>query len=93
MDTNSLYLSLSGENLQDVVLPEKRDQWNSMLFRDCIDTFTANATEKFFPRMCCNTHKKADKREPGVFKEEFRYVEILCLCCQTYCCYDRKSNK
>ena len=32
-------------------------------------------------------------REPGLFKEEFRCSEMLCLCSKTYCCYDRKSNK
>ena len=28
MDTNSLYLALSEENLEDVILPEKRAEWN-----------------------------------------------------------------
>ena len=47
----------------------------------------------FFPRTCCAVHKKPDKREPGLFKEEFRCTEMLCLCSKTYCCYDKKSNK
>ena len=47
----------------------------------------------FFPRTCCNAHKKHDKGEPGLFKEEFRCSEMLCLCRKTYCCYNRKSNK
>ena len=47
----------------------------------------------FFPRTCCNAHKKHDKREPGLFKEEFRYAEMLCLCSKTYCCYDKQTNK
>ena len=72
--------------------PEKRDEWNAMSSGDCTDTFAANATEKFCPRMCFNTHKKHDKREPGLFKEEFRCTELLSLCSKTYCCYDRKSN-
>ena len=37
--------------------------------------------------------KKHDKREPGLFKEEFRCTEMLCLCSKTYCCYDSKSDK
>ena len=37
--------------------------------------------------------KKHDKREPGLFKEEFRCTEMLCLCSKTYCCYDNKSDK
>ena len=26
----------------------------------------------FFNRTCCSTHKTYDKREPGLFEEEFR---------------------
>ena len=36
---------------------------------------------------------KHDKREPGLFKEEFRCTEMLCLCSKTYCCCDSNSNK
>ena len=46
----------------------------------------------FFPRTCCTEHKKHDKREPGLFKEEFRCTEMLCLCSKTYCCYDANSK-
>ena len=69
MDTDSLYLALSEENLEDVILPEKRAEWNKLRSKDCPDNFTANATDNYFPRTCCNTHKKHDKREPGLFKD------------------------
>ena len=36
--------------------------------------------------------KKIDKREPGLFKEEIRCTEKLCLCSKTFC-YDNKSDK
>ena len=72
MDTDSLYLSLSEENLGTVIHPEKRDEWNAIRSVDCTDILTADETHKFFPRMCCNSHKKRDKRESGLFKEEFR---------------------
>ena len=93
MDTDSLYLALSEEDLEDVILPEKRAEWDQLRSKGCTDNFTANATDDFFPRTCCNAHKKHDKREPGLFKEVFRCAEMLCLCSKTYCCYDRKSNK
>ena len=32
-------------------------------------------------------------REPGLYKEEFRCTEVLCLCSKTYCCNDVISNK
>ena len=93
MDTDSLYLALSEENLEDVFLPEKRAEWDQLRSKDCTDDFTANATDNFFPRTGCNVHKKHDKREPGLFKEEFRCAELLCLCSKTYCCYDKLTNK
>ena len=72
MDTDSLYLALSEENLEDVILPEKRAEWDHIASKDCTDNFTANATDNFSPRTCCNVRKKHDKREPGLFKEESR---------------------
>ena len=93
LDTDSLYWALSEENLEDVVLPEKRVEGDQLCSKDCTDNLTANATYNVFPRTCCNVHKKHDKREPGPFKEEFRCVELLCLCSKTYCCYDKHTNK
>ena len=93
MNTDSLFLALSGENLEDIMLPERRNEWEAIRLRDCTDSFTANATSNLFPRTCCTAHKKHDKREPGLFKKEFRCSEMLCLCDKTYCCYDRKSNR
>ena len=93
MDTDSLYLALSEENLEAVILPKKRAEWDQLRSNDCTDDFTANATDNFFPRSCCNAHKKQDKRELGLFKEEFRCAEMLCLCSKTSCCYDKQTNK
>ena len=93
MDTDSLYLALSEENLEDYILPQRRSEWEAIRLRDCTDSFTANASSKFFPRTCCTAHKNHNKREPGLFKQEFKCSEMLCLCSKSYCCYDRKSNK
>ena len=93
MATDSLYLALSEENLEDVILPEKRAEYDHSRSKDCPDNFTANATDNFFPRTCCNVQKKHDKRDPGLFKEEFSCAEMLCLCSKTYCCYDKETNK
>ena len=93
MDTDSLYLALSKENLEDVILPKKRAEPSQLRSKDCTDNFTASATDSFFPRTCCNVHKNYDKREPGLFKEEFRCAEKLCLCSKTYCSYDKRTNE
>ena len=93
MYTDSLYLDLSEENLEDIILPEKRNEWEAVRSHEFTDSFTPNATGNFFPRTCCAAHKKHDKREPGLFKEEFRCSDKLCLCSKTYSCYNQKSNR
>ena len=50
MDTDSLYLALSAENLEDVILPKKRAEWDQLRSKDCTEHFTANATDNFFPK-------------------------------------------
>ena len=79
--------------MEDVIVLEKRSEWDHLRSKDCNDNFTANATDNFFQRTCCNVHKKHDKREPGLFKEEFRCAELLCFSSRTYCCYDKQTNR
>ena len=93
MDTDSLYLSLSEKELYDCIREESKAEWSLLRTEDCKYDFTANATTNFFPRTCCTKHIRHDKREPGLFKEEFRCTEMLCLCSKTYCCYESNSNK
>ena len=92
MDTDSLYLVLAEEDLVDCILPSKRAEWTEKRSKDCRDNFRADGKNNFLPRICCFKHKKHDKREPGLFKEEFRCTKMLFLCSKTYCCYDSKSQ-
>ena len=80
MYTESLYLALSEENLEDFISPGNRAEWNQLPSKNCTDNFTVNATDNFFPRISCNAHKKHYRREPSLFKEEFRCAKMLCLC-------------
>ena len=93
MDTDSLYLALAEKELEDCIRPEMRAEWQRLRSNDCVDNFTADAVANFSSRTCCVKHKQHDKREPGLFKEEIRCTEMLCLCSKTYCCYDVTSNK
>ena len=93
MDTDSLYLALAHENLYKCIQPEMRSIWNEMRSNGCTDFFHATSTSNFFPRICCDKHIKHDKREPGLFKEEFRCTEMLCLCGKTNCCYNSVTEK
>ena len=92
-DTDSLYLAQSEKELYDCIREESEAEWSLFRTKDCKADFTANARTNFFPRTCCTKHKKHDKREPGLFKEEFRCTEMLCICSETYCCCDSNSNK
>ena len=93
MDTNSLYLELDHENLYECIKPETRSIWNEMRSNDCTDVFHANSASSFLPRFCFNKSVKHDKREPILFKEEFRCTEMLFLCSKAYCCYNSVTNK
>ena len=62
METDSIYLALSEENLEDIILPEKRNEWQAIRSRDCTDSFPANAAVYFLPRTCCTAHKKHDEK-------------------------------
>ena len=93
MDTDSLSLALAEKEVEDCIRPEMRAEWQRLRSNDCIDSFTADAVTKFFPRTCCVKHKQQDKREPGLLKEEFRCTEMRSPCSKTYCCYDVTSNK
>ena len=79
MDTDSLYLALAEKEVEDCIRPEVSAEWQSLRLNDCVDSFTADAVAKVFPRTCCAKHKQHDKRERGLFKEEFRCTEMLCL--------------
>ena len=92
-DTDSLYPALAEKELEDCIGLEMTAQWQRLQSIDCVDSFTADAVASFFPRTCCVKHKQHDKRDPGLFKEEFRCTEILSLCSKTFCCYDVTSNK
>ena len=93
MDIDSLYLALAEKELEDCIRPERRAGWQRLPSNDCFDRFTADVVAIFFPGTCCEKHKQGGKREPGLYKEEFRCTEMLCLCSKTYCCYDVTSKK
>ena len=93
MDTDSLYLALAEKKLEDCIRPEMRAECQRLWSNDCVDSFIADAVAKLFPNTCCEKHKQQNKRKPGLFKEDFRCTEMLCLCNKTYCSNDVTSDK
>ena len=72
MDTDSRYHALAEKKLEVCIRHEKRAEWQRLRSSDCVDFFTADAVAIVFARTCCVKHKQHDKREPGLFIEEFR---------------------
>ena len=79
IDTDSLYLALAEKELEGCKRPEMRAEWQKLRSNDCVGSFTADAVANFFPGTCCVKHKQHDKGELGLFKEEFRCTQMLCL--------------
>ena len=93
MEKESLYFALSEEKPEHCIRPEMRAEVQRLQSNDCVSRFTADAVANFLPRTCSVKHKELDKRELGIFREEFRCMEMLCLCRKTYSCYVVTSNK
>ena len=93
MDTDSLYMAIGGDGIDALITdPRKKEEWQTIRSNDCREDFEADATNNFFPRVCCDKHKKFDKRTPGLFKEEFRGDQMIALCSKTYCIKNFKTE-
>ncbi|XP_078601001.1 uncharacterized protein LOC144876010 [Branchiostoma floridae x Branchiostoma japonicum] len=74
MDTDSAYIAISADKLEDVIKPDMRDSY----FREKSD---------WFPRTDTKQNAAYDKRTPGLFKEEWSGSGIVGLCSKTYYCF------
>lgn len=72
MDTDSLYMAISNENFEDIIKPE---------MRNCFE----REKNDWFPRTSPPEAAAFDRRQPGLFKEEFVGTAIVALCSKTYC--------
>ena len=89
MDSDSLYLALAEDDWYVFILPSKPIQWAEKQNKDCRDKFRTDSKNSFSPHLLLQTEKKHDKREPGLFKEEFRCTEMLCLYSISYWCQEK----
>ena len=92
MHTDSLNLALAHNSLEDCIKGELKEIWNTIQKSDCSNEFSADSTNNFFPRTYCERHIEHNKREPGLFEEEFRCTEMICLSSKTYCCFDKSLD-
>ena len=98
MDTDSAYIALAGDSIDDIVAPEHREHYfrnrSQWLPAECCDNHkddyvhtrlagrTWTATEP-----CCIARKAYDKRTPGLFKIEWCGDGFIGLCSKTYYCF------
>lgn len=102
MDTDSLYMALSGDSLDDLVKPEMRHMYFSekrkwMPVAACLEHYNEyiNAktkNQKWIPRECCLAQLRYDTRTPGLFKSEWEGDGMLCLNAKTYICFSHSQN-
>ena len=105
MDTDSLYMALSGKSMEDVVRPNLKKEF----YENYHEWFPAEACDEHRSefvsarvagtdwctedRPCCQSRKRFDKRTPGLFKVEFEGDGIVALCSKTYFCFGDKGDK
>ena len=107
MDTDSAYLALAGESVDDLVTPELREHYfrhrSEWLPSECCDE---HRNEYVRCRLadrpwvgdetCCFARRAFDKRTPGLFKVEWSGDGFVGLCSKTYYCFgasDKYSTK
>jgi hypothetical protein len=86
MDTDSAYMALGDPDFLSVVRPEMRARYLHGLQGYCQlgMEIEADCKNHWFPRTCCQTHAKFDKRTPGLFKIEYEGYAMIGLCSKTY---------
>ena len=88
MDTDSAYMAISKPTLLEIIKPEKREEYLSSI-RDFCHVKDISPQTHWFPRICCDKHKRYDTRTAGLFKLEFEGHQIIGLSSKTYA---TKSN-
>ena len=78
LETDSLYLAPAVRELEDCIRPKLKTEWERLWSSNYTDSSTADAVEIFSPKVLWQA-QKYDKRKPGLFKEEFRCTELICL--------------
>ena len=103
MDTDSAYIALAGDSIDDLVAKQHREHYfrhrSEWLPAECCDDHEAEYVQTRLVGLpwtateaCCVARKAFDKRTPGLFKVEWRGDGFIGLCSKTYYCFG-KTNK
>ena len=103
MDTDSAYIALAGDTIDDLVAPEHREHYfrhrSKWLPAECCDDHEEEYVQTRLAGLpwtaieaCCVARKAYDKRTPGLFKVEWCGDGFIGLCSKTYYCFG-STNK
>ena len=98
MDTDSAYIALAGDTIDDLVAPEHREHYfrhrSKWLPAECCDKHEDDYVQTRLAGLpwtateaCCVARKAYDKRTPGLFKIEWCGDGFIGLCSKTYYCF------
>ena len=107
MDTDSAYIALAGDTIDDLVAPEHREHYfrhrSEWLPAECCDKHKDDYVQTRLAGLpwtateaCCVARKAYDKRTPGLFKVEWHGDGFVGLCSKTYYCFgetDKSTTK
>ena len=94
MDTDSAYVAIAGQSIEELVRPhltsEFYQEWHRWLPAEACPSHHYKFLEvklkgeSWNPEECCVKQKKFDKRTPGLFKIEWQGQGMIGLCSKTY---------
>ena len=85
MDTDSLYMGFTNENINNLIKENLQEEYNNLIFNQCKDIDLKPEEGRFFiPRQCCEKHTKWDSKIPGIFKTEYSGKELISLNSKCY---------
>ena len=107
MDTDSAYIALAGDSVDDLVRPDRREHFfrhrSEWLPAECCDKHEYDYVHTRLAGLpwtaieaCCVARKAYDKRTPDLFKIEWRGDGFIGLCSKTYYCFgatEKRSTK
>ena len=93
MDIDALYLALAEEELYDCIKVRKHKSGNCWVVHNVAIRSLQTLAAIFSPTGAVLNTKKTWWKKPGLFKDDFWWTELLCLCNQTYCCNDSVNQK
>ena len=79
MDTDSLYMAISADTIEEVVKPDLLSEWVA-------------SKHKWFPRTDTEENIQFDKRTPGLFKVEWSGDAFIGLNSKSYYCHNHNGK-